>query len=754
MLQCPSLNSPEANKDMQDFKQYLNPLYKDVNNVVDFSDIKQKDLSQTEKEEYPYLERASLLIASTVKWHLKKLDDLEIELEKQIERIDAESGLDDRMAAVSIYNKILRNIQDEVEEINRELLFLDSPYFGKITFSPTKSTLRRDIDTYIGKFALIDEETQLPLVTDWRAPIANIYYENSGPTDGVFFNSPLGRQEGNLKQKRQFQISKARINNIYDAKSGNAAADEFLLAQLHEKLGKKLTDIVSTIQAQQNEIIREEINKPVVIQGVAGSGKTTIILHRLAYLFYAHKQDIHPERSLIIAPNTMFLDYISDVLPNLGIVGVQTQTYLFWAKSIMGWDDSYMISPEEENLDIKEFKGSNEFIHLLDEYFENFERNLFKDIPYSRRGDVKERYFHLKKNSPQISFLERLDLSLDYAFAQRDFDEKRIGLMDSTQEFREGKKKEIKEYFRKNSNVFNIYRNLFKANILSKEISRYTLKGLKKEGNIHMFRMEDIAPLLYIYFKLYGTKDIKLDYIVVDEAQDLSLIQIYTLFLVSKNNNITLAGDLAQSIIPPFYIKDWEMVFNLFRENHIDNCSYHQLNRCYRTTIEIIDFANRIFKKRFPKNYKLPEAVLRHGDDVVNLETDEDISKGNISDLRKIADILNDHFNKGAATCAVVCRDRRHAEDVVKIFQNNSDLFNREIVSFEEVDYKTGIQILPIEKAKGLEFDTVVLIDVDSERYMDTELDTRLLYVGITRALHHLVITKAKVKKASELLSF
>jgi DNA helicase IV len=176
---------------------------------VDFSDIKQKDLSQTKKK-ISYLERASLLIASTVKWHLKKLDDLEIELEKQIERIDAESGLDDRMAAVSIYNKILRNIQDEVEEINRELLFLDSPYFGKITFSPTKSTLRRDIDTYIGKFALIDEETQLPLVTDWRAPIANIYYENSGPTDGVFFNSPLGRQEGNLKQKRQFQISKAR----------------------------------------------------------------------------------------------------------------------------------------------------------------------------------------------------------------------------------------------------------------------------------------------------------------------------------------------------------------------------------------------------------------------------------------------------------------------------------------------------------------------------------------------------------------
>ena len=737
---------------MQDFKQYLNPLYKDLEGIVDFSNVNTDTISQTEREEYPHLEKVTITIAETVKWHLRKLKDLEIELEKQIERIDRESGMDDRMEAVGVYNKILRNIQDKVNEMNRELVFIDSPYFGKITFSPTKSSLRKEINTYIGKFGLIDEESKIPLVTDWRAPIANIYYENSGPTDGVSFESPLGKQEGDLKQKRQFQISKARINHIYDAKSGNAAADEFLLAQLNEKLGKKLTDIVSTIQAQQNNIIREEINKPVVIQGVAGSGKTTIILHRLAYLFYVHKKDIEARKSLIIAPNTMFLDYISDVLPNLGITGVQTQTYLFWAKSVMGWDDSYIVSPLEEDLKIKEFKGSKEFITILDTYFEEFERNLFKDIPYSRREDIKERYYHLKKTSKQISFLERLDLSLDYAFAQRDFDEKRIGLMDSSQRFREEKRKAISKYFRKNSNTFNIYRNLFKSDLVSKEVSKYTLKGLKKDGRLHLFRMEDLAPILYLYFKLYGTKEFNHDYIVVDEAQDLSLIQIYTLSQVAKNNNITLAGDLAQSIIPPFYIKDWDMVLDIFKENGIKDFSYHQLNRCYRTTVEIINFANEIFKKRFPKSYKLPEAVLRHGDDVLKLETEDDISKGNINDLKSIADILNSHFAKGAATCAIVCRDRKHAEDIVKVFKENSKLFNREVVSFEEVDYKTGIQILPIEKAKGLEFDTVVLIDINTDRYPDTELDTRLLYVGITRALHHLVITKSRSQNISLLL--
>ncbi len=737
---------------MQDFKQYLNPLYKDVDCIVNFSDINTKTISQTEKEEYPHLKKVADIITDTIKWHLNRIKDLQVELEKQIERIQRESGMDDRKEAVGIYNKIFQDIQDEIIETNKELIALDCPYFGKIVFSPTQSTLKRDINTYIGKFALMDKDTQIPLVTDWRAPIANIYYENSGPAENVCFESPMGKQVGDLKQKRQFQISKARFHNIYDAKSGNAAADEFLLAQLNEKLGKKLTDIVSTIQSQQNKIIREEINKPVVIQGVAGSGKTTILLHRLAYLFYAYKKDIDSRRSLVIAPNTMFLDYISDVLPNLGIVGVQAQTYLFWAKSILSWDDSYILSPKEENMEFKEYKGSKEFIDLLDKYFDEYENNLFKNIPYSGREDIKERYYYLKKNSKQISTLERLDLSLDFAFVQRDFEEKRLGSMNNIQLYRDNKRREIKEYFRKNSNPFEIYRKLFKTDMVLKEISQYTLQGLRKDGNIHIFRMEDLAPILHIFFKLRGTSEFKLDYIVVDEAQDLSLIQIYTLFQAAKNNNITLAGDLAQSIIPPFYIKDWNMVLDIFKKEGIKDYSYHQLNRCYRTTIEIMDFANNIFRKKFPKSYKLPEAVLRHGDDVIKLSTEDEISKDSTGDIKNIADILNKHFDNGAATCAVICRDRKHAEDTVEIFKKNVRLFNKEIISFEEVDYKTGIQILPVEKAKGLEFDTVVLIDIDNDKYSDTELNTRLLYVGITRALHHLVITHSRNKNISVLL--
>ena len=313
---------------MQDFKKYINPFYKDISQVEDFSDVIYEN--ELQEQEYPHLEKVTRINTGSVKILLPRLEMLQQELEDQIRTIAQETG-DDAKDARSIYNKIIKEIQSTVERINIDLIKVDSPYFGKIVFHPYDSQNEKDLNLYIGKFAITDKNTHIPLTIDWRAPIANLYYQNSGPTENVDFKAPVGVRKGDLKQKRQFQISRARIQNIYDAKSGNVAADEFLLSQLKGRLGKKLTDIVATIQSQQNEIIREEINRPVIIQGVAGSGKTTILLHRLAYLFFNYKEKIRPEASLIVAPNRMFLDYISDVLPSLGVSGVSTLTYLFWA---------------------------------------------------------------------------------------------------------------------------------------------------------------------------------------------------------------------------------------------------------------------------------------------------------------------------------------------------------------------------------------------------------------------------------------
>jgi DNA helicase-2/ATP-dependent DNA helicase PcrA len=168
--------------------------------------------------------------------------------------------------------------------------------------------------------------------------------------------------------------------------------------------------------------------------------------------------------------------------------------------------------------------------------------------------------------------------------------------------------------------------------------------------------------------------------------------------------------------------------------------SYHQLQRCYRTTVEIIDYANEIFKNKFPKGYKLPEAVLRHGDPVENVSLQNDFSKASEQDIKKVVEKIKLQFEKGAVTCAVLCRDRNHATEIYNILKKYEDYIDRDIVSYTESDYKQGVLILPIEQAKGLEFDSVIIMDLNDSFYPDTELTWRLLYVGMTRALHRLMI--------------
>ena len=735
---------------MQDFKKYLNPLYKDLDNVVDFSDVSIE--TEGEKEEYPYLKNITNIYVTGIRTLLPRLDKLTQELEDQIEVIKQETG-DDAKDARSVYNKILNEIQNTVDRVNLDLLKMDSPYFGKIVFEPYHSRLNKAMSIYIGKFALVDMDTHIPLITDWRAPIANIYYRNSGPTDNVEFEAPSGVRKGDLKQKRQFEISRARIRAMYDAKTGNAAADAFLLSQLNSRLGKKLADIVSTIQAQQNEIIREEINIPTLIQGVAGSGKTTILLHRLAYLFYNYQEQIHPENSLIIAPNRMFLDYISDVLPSLGVKGVITLTYLFWSKDILGWDSKYTLSTKEEDLVIKEYKGSREFLKFIDQYVKNYEKYLLDNLPFSRKDIIEDRYYELKKSYPDISMVERFDLALEYAIAQKQFKQLRTGSFDDSSHLEQVKKKEVRNYLNRNLNPYLVYKRIFKENLLDKSVCKYTLEGVASKDSFKFFRMEDLAPILYIHFKFMGTKDYTRDYIVVDECQDLSFLEISTLLMIAKGGNITLAGDLAQSIIPPFYIKDWNDLLNLIKSFGFKKTSYHQLNRCYRTTIEIIEFANKIFRDRFPKSFTLPEAVLRHGDEVERMHINTNISDLDANSMENLISYINGEFDKGYASCAILCRDRNHATAVYEKLKEYSEKIIRDIIDFNSSDYTTGLLVLPVSQAKGLEFDSVIIADLNKEHYPDDEYSTRLLYVAVTRALHRLTVITNRDSDISPLIA-
>ena len=239
--------------------------------MADFSKLVSN--GKLENEEYPYLQNIVKISTNEAKIQIKKLEDLEIELEDQIKRIDNETG-DAKVEAIKDYNITLKQVRVLLTRINREIAIADSSYFGKIVIDRKANKLlpKKIVTSYIGKFAYFDSKTKGAIIIDWRAPIANLYYTNSGPTKDVSYTPPMGEIKCDLLIKRQFEINFGRIQHIYDAVSGNVSADEFLLAQLKKRLGKKLTDIVATIQHQQNSIIRDNINKMIILQGVAGSG--------------------------------------------------------------------------------------------------------------------------------------------------------------------------------------------------------------------------------------------------------------------------------------------------------------------------------------------------------------------------------------------------------------------------------------------------------------------------------------------------
>ncbi len=738
---------------MLTFKEHLNPLINKVDTISDYSDIKEP-LNDTIKVEYPYLKTTTQTVTEQIKYLLNHLEELEKELEKQVLVVENETG-DDKSAAVKIYNQILKQIQDCVNRLNHELDILDVPYFGKIVFNrKADSTFPAGkITSYIGKFAYFDKLTKSSLITDWRAPIANLYYTNSGPTSDVEFVSPMGSQKGDITEKKMLEISKARIKNVYDSKTGNTAADEFLLSQLNQKVGQKLTDIVSTIQGEQNRIIRDDIDKLTVLQGVAGSGKTTIVLHRLAYLFFMYQKHISAKNTLIIAPNKLFLDYISGVLPSLGIDGVEANTYLFWAKKILKWDNKYILASAKPDRQSIKFKGSKEFLVSLVEGFNNYIETLLEEIPYSKSDLIQRNYYDIKRKTDTVTTSEALKLAVEKVKSDLLIKNSTVGsYMQGISILDEVIEEKIIKYFREKLNLLNIYKSIVNDMSIPSDIKERTKKMVRKVKGFYTYEMEDLAPLAILSLLLNGTTEFQKDYVIADEAQDLSFPQIFSLLLISRRNNLMLAGDLAQAIKDPNNIDDWIELIDTLKQLKPDlqKFEYHQLNKCYRTTIEIIDYIKEKVENLFPKTFLRPEAVLRHGNDVIEIPTrtlltSEDTT---IDDLVKY---LNIELKLNRNTIAVVTPDMETASNVYNKLKAIPTI-SEYLVEMDSSNYSSGIIVTPVLNAKGLEFDTVFILDLDINLYPANFSSARKFYVAATRALHQLYITYP-IDSKSEIIS-
>lgn len=677
------------------------------------------------------------------------LDEMERQLIK-LEGIPVYTGSD-----------VTEQVLEGIRENNRRNLRLakNEPYFGRMDFEEEQ---KDSVPIYIGKVGVSDQATENPMVIDWRAPIASMFYSFTGGDDPAYYESPEGIIEGIIYLKRNIVIRKKNLQRVVDTYvKGNqdlSVTDDFLLYRLSENKDNRLKDIVSTIQSEQNDIIRSSKNTPLVIQGVAGSGKTTVALHRLAFLIYQYRETLKADKMIIFAPNNMFLDYISNVLPELGVGGIQQTTFSDWALTILDYEVKLKDSSENQKkwfaigadrLEINQntpgkWKGSTHFMNIIDRCMDIYEASAVPEsdfIPWKNKMIDKEtlkHWFSIEyKHYPLAKRRERIIARI------KQWIDNELKYIEETNIKKEKKKKAtqyLNSYMKQwpKHTALSFYKTLFttiknSSNVddIPVDIIKTTSLSCKKKE----MDQEDLAPLVYIHNRLFGIESKqKFHHVIVDEAQDFSPIQIALLKQMTIGNSFTILGDLSQAIHEYQGINNWSEFIDVFNEKEV---TYYELNRSYRSTMEIIHFANEIIKNaNIPVSLANP--VFRSGEKVKIIE---------VNDTNRIQVIINaiqqlkiDKMD----TIAIIGR----TEDECEILYNALSTAGQDVtfIHSKQRKYEGGISVVPIYLSKGLEFDAVLLVDVDDQHYEETNQDAKLLYVGCTRALHNLLVLYSGIK--------
>ena len=722
----------------------------------------------------------------------KRSDALNIENKLNTLRKETKGKYDVEKEAVEKISQVLSKDIDSYENA------LDLPYFGRVDFREYRGLIE---NIYIGKQGINNSKNGDEIIVDWRAPVADLYYSGTGGE--AYYKAPSGIIEGKLELKRKFLFEDGDIKQIFDeginelmvnGEEGEELVDKFLKINLESSRGKKLKEVVATIQKEQNDIIRWPKNLPIIVQGSAGSGKTTIALHRLAYLIYRYKEKMNGNEILVLAPNKLFLDYISDILPSLGAAEVNQSTFeeLILSKlklkgKIYNKDEKLKDLMEEKDKERRlnisnssKIKGTLLFKTMLDRYVtlvegssmeiedimindyvlfskKEISRLYLKDLklyPINKRKDEIKRYLNLKLKEKvdelNLKIEREWDLKIrEFKLDAKDSSERREGLIKLyderdriKSEIKCNSKKEFNNYFKnwRGINPKDIYYNFFNDEILfdiatDGKIPETLAEFMKEEFNRNyenkILDEDDLAPLLYIRMILEGIDEKeKFQHIVVDEAQDYSAFQVYLINKLSRGNSLTLVGDLAQGIYYYKGIRKWEDITQGLFEG---NATYIQLTQSYRSTVEIIDFASGALNAQ---NLGLKNAmpVLRHGEEpkVVEVKSVDEYSNA-------IDSIVEEVRGKGKNSIAIITKN---SEEALKLYKNLKTKNSFALIKGKEKKLEDELIIIPSYLTKGLEFDCSIILNPSEEKYGDNILDKRLLYVSLTRALHYEYIIK------------
>ena len=675
-------------------KEYLKQIISFLKKVIGNTDASVKDHVDTLAEYKDYI------------WSNKDIDPHEI-------RSMRESILNHFALGESVINKHKRLTK-----------ILAIPYFGRIDFLEKKEN-SKVMPIYIGIHTFYDPESRATLIHDWRAPVSSMFYDHELGEAG--YRSPSGEIKGVISLKRQYRIRGGKMEFMIE--SALTVHDDILQKELSSNVDDKMKNIVATIQREQNRIIRNEDIRTLIIQGVAGSGKTSIALHRIAYLLYTFRDSISSKDILIISPNKVFSDYISNVLPELGeetvpetsmeqiLSGVLEHKYKY--QTYFGLVNELLEKPSSSLIDRIAYKASFGFISELDKFILHIENTYFKaaDVKLTKyitipAPFIEKQYLRFNRYPIRRRFDAMADYMLDMLKIQYAFTVTTAG--------RNLLKKEIRLMFAGNNDI-QVYKDFFKWT---------NNPGMFKMRKGHTLEYSDLAPLAYLHLALEGNgnQPFRVKHLLIDEMQDYSPIQykvIQKLFPCRK----TVLGDAGQSV-NPYGSSTAETIQKSLTASEI-----MKLCKSYRSTFEITDFAQKIHP-----NAEL-EPVARHG------EKPQILQFGSaVEELSGIMGLISTYRKSGYKSLGIICKTEQQARkmaDMLKSYANDISFLSSQSSAFVQ-----GIVIISAHMAKGLEFDEVIIPQTDERNYR-SEIDKSMLYVAVTRAMHRLTLTFHEARPAT-----
>lgn len=669
-------------------------------------------INATEQEEKEYLEDIKDKLVANIRQVDDRVKQLSTELRQTKEYIhEHQSGMDeaDMVASDQSMNRMASSGENAVFTKRKLQKLLESPYFGRIDFVARGNT----IPIYIGVHSFTDDTTKKGLVFDWRAPVSSMFYDYElGEAE---YKTPSGTVKGRIDLKRQYRIKEGRMEFMIE--NSLNIHDELLQKELSKTSDDKMKNIVATIQRDQNAVIRNESAQVMIIQGVAGSGKTSIALHRVAFLLYRFRETIKSRDVLIISPNKVFADYISHVLPELGEEHVPETGMDELADVLLGnrfrfqtffqQVHALLENPEPSYVERIRYKSSFAFLAKLNQYLIYAENNYFEAKEIRVAGTVVpapyiEERFRAFSRMPMLKRFQEItgDIIQHASNSAK-------GKLSRNDRFRI--EEMIPKMF-KLSSVFDLYKDFYRW-----------------LGEPNMFRMmpgekleyADVFPLIYCKLRIEGSgSHDHVKHLLVDEMQDYTPIHYAVLsrvFLCRK----TILGDINQTV-NPYSASSAQTIEEIFPQGEMV-----KLVRSYRSTLEISNFALAI--KSNPDIIPME----RHGDEPKALRFED--RNGEVDAIRQM---INRFRATGTQSLGIICKTDNQAASLYRELKAD----DVELLTVDSTTFAQGIAITTVHMSKGLEFDEVILPMVSLKNY-NTEVDRSLLYIGCTRAMHRLTLT-------------